>query len=231
MYYTTENEADKKKQYPTPEDIEDYSRRARTGQVEITIPFCPVCNTSSDHFKRHDARKRQLLVPVEQIVQIICCFLVRWRCSGCNKRLPQYPDFILPYKRYPRQTVMEYAAQYVENDQASYRDILKRKAIGRQEHDHDERQLSHSTIRRWIDTLARYDNLIPAAQAIILQADPASAISRSLAALTVPAAKYATIARKKLLMQCRRVLHADAAYQNYFGLTFFPNLGTARGFS
>ncbi|MDY6823063.1 MAG: hypothetical protein SWH68_04580 [Thermodesulfobacteriota bacterium] len=30
--------------------------------MEITIPFCPVCKTLSEHFKRHDARKRQLLV-------------------------------------------------------------------------------------------------------------------------------------------------------------------------
>lgn len=157
--------------------------------------------------------------------------MVRWRCSGCNKRLPQYPDFILPYKRYPRQTVMEYVAQYTENDQVSYRGIFSGKWVGSQEHDHDERQLSHSTIWFWVESIARYDNLIPAAQAMILQADPASVISRSLAALTVPAVKYATIARKKLLMKCRRVLHADAAYRNYFGFTFFPNFWTAEGFS
>ncbi|MDY6824029.1 MAG: DUF6431 domain-containing protein [Thermodesulfobacteriota bacterium] len=229
MNYTTENPADKKNSNLSLEDIEDYSRRARNGQVEVTIPFCPACKTLSEYFKRHDARKRQLLVPVAQIIRTMCCFLVRWRCPGCNKRLPQYPDFMLPYKRYPRQAIMEHVAQYVENDQSSYRDILKGEWLGHREHDNDERQLSHVSIWRWVETIARYEKHIASAQDMILQADPASVISRHLAALTVPAKKYATGVRKKLLRQCRRVLHGDAAYRNCFGFSFFPNLATAKG--
>ncbi len=217
--------------YPSPEDIENYSKKVGKGKIAPTIPKCPVCNIPSEEFKRHDVRKRQFFIPVQQIIQIVYCLLVRWRCPGCKKRIPQYPDFALPYKRYTLQTTLEYSAQYVENDSASYESVTRQHTIGYQKYPDDERQLSKSTIWRWVGTFGQMKNLSLRAHQLILQADPASFISRHLANLTVPARKHATNARKNLLIQCRKLLHLEAAYQNCFDISLFPNLATTSGFS
>lgn len=231
MNYTETSNTGKDFSYLSPEVIENYSKKARTGPISPTLRKCPVCETSSEEFKRHDARKRQFYIPVKQIIQIVYCYLVRWRCPGCKKRILQYPDFALPYKRYTLQTTLEYSAEYVENDAASYESVLRQHPVGYQEYPGDERQLDRSTVRRWVGTFGQLKNLSQTAHQLILQADPASLISRHLGTLTVPARKYATNARKNLLIQCRKLLHLEEAYKKCFSTSLFPNLATAVSFS
>jgi len=214
--------------YPRPQDIDTYSKEVKKGRIKLDVPACPVCNTNPEHFKRHDARTRQLYIPVEQIIQTICCLLVRWRCPGCNKRILQYPDFVLPYKRYPLQTILDYASRYTENERATYQSVIQSSPIGYPE---DERQLTPSTPWRWIATLGKLTHLLNRAQHLILQADAAGAVTRHLAALTLPPKKYRTTARKTLLIQCRKLLHTEAACRNLFDMSLFPNLATTSGFS
>jgi hypothetical protein len=95
----------------------------------------------------------------------------------------------------------------------------------------DERQLAPSTPWRWISTLSRMSNLLRRAQELILQAEPSGAISRHLAALTISAGKYKNSARRTLLIQCRKLLHIEAACRHLFDMSLFPNLATASGFS
>lgn len=216
--------------FPQPEDIDAYSKKVKKGRITPTISACPVCNTIPEHFKRHDTRKRQFYVLVEQIVQIVCCLLVRWRCPACNKRILQYPDFALPYKRYTLQTILDYSGRYLENDSASYESVIRQCPIGYREYPTDERQLAKPTLWRWIGSLGM-STLLRQAQHLILQADPACAVSRNLAMLTVPARKYTTFTRKNLLILCRKILHVESAFRNLFGISIFPNLATASGFS
>jgi len=217
--------------YPSPKDIENYSKNVKKGKIVPTIPKCPVCNISSEEFKRHDVRERQFFIPVNQIIQIVFCLLVRWRCPACNKRIPQYPDFALPYKRYTLQTVMDFCATYVENDQSTYKSVILEDVIGYQEYPNDYRQIDRSTLWRWVGTLGRLKNLSQTAHRLLLEFSPASFVSRHLATLAVPARKYASAVRKKLLMRCRKLLYLEAAYQHYFATSLFPNLATASGFS
>ena len=228
MYYTRFCNDGKVFSYPCPQDIDDYSKAVKKGRIKPDIQACPVCNTGSEHFKRHDARTRQLYIPIEQIICVFCCLLVRWRCPACNKRILQYPDFALPYKRYPLQTILDYASRYTENDRATYQSVIQSSPIGYPE---DERQLAPSTPWRWISTLSRMSNLLRRAQELILQAESSGAISRHLATLTISAGKYKTSARRTLLIQCRKLLHTEAACRNLFDMSLFPNLATASGFS
>lgn len=217
--------------YPSPKDIENYSKKVKKGKIVPSIPKCPVCNLSSEEFKRHDVRERQFFIPVNQIIQIVFCLLVRWRCPACNKRIPQYPDFALPYKRYTLQTVMDFCARYVENDQSTYKSVILEDVIGYQEYPNDFRQLDRSTLWRWIGTLGHLKNLSQTAHRLLLEFNPASFVSRHLTTLAVPARKYASAVRKKLLIGCRKLLHLEAAYQHYFATSLFPNLATTSGFS
>lgn len=231
MQYNQFSETGNDFSYPSIKDIENYSKKVKKGKIAPTIPKCPVCNISSEEFKRHDVRERQFFIPVNQIVQIVFCLLLRWRCPACNKRIPQYPDFALPYKRYTLQTVLDFCARYTGNDQSTYKSVILEDVVGYQEHPNDERQLHRSTLWRWIGTLGSLENLSQTAHRILLEADPSSFISRHLATLTVPARKYATAMRKKLLIGCRKLLHLEAAYQHYFAASLFPNLATNSGFS
>lgn len=231
MQYNQISETGNDFSYPSPEDIENYSKKVEKGKIAPTIPKCPVCNIPSEEFKRHDVRKRQFFIPVQQIIQIVYCLLVRWRCPGCNKRILQYPDFALPYTRYALQTTLEYCTKYVENDTATYENVTDQNPICYPGHPDNEPYLDRSTVWRWIGKLGRLKNLSQTAHRLLLEADPSSFISRHLATLTVPAKKYATTVRKKLLIQCRKLLHLEAACQNYFAISIFPNLATTSGFS
>lgn len=231
MQYTQNCKTGNNFSYPSPEDIEIYFKKVKKGLIEPTIRQCPVCSTPSKHFKRHDARKRLFYVPVKQIIQSVSCLLVRWRCLGCAKRILQYPDFALPYKRYTLQTALEYSAKYVENDQSSYQSVTLRDSIGYQQDPDDFRRLNRSTVWRWVATFGQMKNLSQTAYRLMLEADPASFISRHLAFLSVPAGKYVSCARKNLLIQCRKLLYLEAAYKNLLGTSLFPNLATTSGFS
>ena len=103
--------------------------------------------------------------------------------------------------------------------------------IGYQEYPNDYRQIGRSTLWRWVGTLGRLKNLSQTAHRLLLEFNPASFVSRHLTMLAVPARKYATAVRKKLLIGCRKLLHLEAAYQQSFAASLFPNLATASGFS
>lgn len=230
MHCTQNFKKGKDLSFPRPEDIDAYSKKVKKGRIKPTISACPDCNTFSEHFKRHDARKRQFYVIIEQMVQIVYCLLVRWRCPSCNKRILQYPDFALPYKRYTLQTILDYSGRYLENDSASYESVIRQCPIGYREHPTDERQLAKSSLWRWMGALDM-PTLLRQAQHLIQQADPACAVSRNLATLTVPARKYTTTTRKNLLILCRGILHVESAFRHLFKISIFPNLATASGFS
>ena len=47
-------------------------------------------------FKRHELRRRQLRVIVEDVVQVMRIVIARWRCQGCRYVFTDYPDFRTP---------------------------------------------------------------------------------------------------------------------------------------
>jgi transposase-like protein len=218
----------------TVSQIENYTEKVRRGQNPCGLPPCSRCQVKSDDFSRHEKRRRKFFVSVEQIVQVVIGMLCRWKCPGCGKTFTDYPEFALPYKRYTLPTIMSFTHRYVNDEPMTYRKLVKEEALGYENSatgDINERQLAHSTIFRWITTLGSFPKIIRKGQDLINQANPASTICRDLAGLAVSIKKYLSIERKKLLRDCRQILHLEVFYQLTFETSIFPKLATACGFS
>ena len=210
------------------DQINLHSEKIRRGQVKCHLPECRHCELPSGNFKRHEARRRRFYVPVEQIIQVVFGWLIRWKYRGCEKTLTDYPEFALPHKRYTLPMIAAYSHQYVNDDQTTYRGLIGKMPVG---YPDSEKQMDHCTIHRWISTLGGYCGIVRKAQDLIVQHDPGSSICRQLANLSVHPAKYRSTRRKGLLMQCRQLLKLEDLYRFAFGVSIFPNLATRCGFS
>ncbi len=217
----------------TSEQIDEYTKRVIRNQVKCHLPPCCRCNTESDEFKRHAARRRQFYVIHDDMVKVTIGLLIRWKCPGCNKTFTGYPDFAVPYKRYTVPTIKKYCSLYTENHQNSYREIIIKNAIGYPDSDrqYSDHQLNHTTIHRWITTFGNYSKIIRTAQDLCLQAEPESGICHELASLSIPKEKYRTEARKTILQRCRQLLKIEVKFWSIFNVSIFPHLATQCGFS
>ena len=80
------------------------------------------------------------------------------------------------------------------------------------------RQLAASTVAHWITTLGRLQKTLQAAMNLLLEKD--SDIHRQ--AFDLPARKYRTQERKRLLQDCLSLFHAEARFRILFGGSIFP---------
>lgn len=211
--------------------ILDYKEKVLQGKIACNLPSCPQCTVSSDQFKRHELRKRQFNVIVDEVVLLVLGLLIRWKCPGCGKSMIQYPDFALPFKRYVLTDIVQYAEHYVEDEEMTYDLLLKQKAAGYERRQDDERQLSPSTIHRWITTLGGFSRVIGKAQKLIHQKHPSISLTRYLAQLSVPARKYRSEKRRQTLVACRRLLHLERLFSRIFNVSLFSKVATSQAFT
>jgi hypothetical protein len=216
----------------TSEQIKQYSELVQQGENQCHLQFCPQCNVTPEHFKRHSKRRRKFLVIVEQVAQVVIGLLTCWKCPGCNTCFTGYPPFALPYKRYTLPTICAFSRRYVENDLMTYRKLIQQNPIGSPYIGNAaEWQLDHSTVHRWISALGQFDTITRKAQDLILQADPASTVCRDLAGLRVSCRKYTVEKRKTLLLACRRLLDLEQRFYRLFDVSIFHNLATKCAYS
>lgn len=217
----------------TKEQIERHSEKVRRSQTGCHLPPCPRCNVNPDQFRRHDKRKRQFFLIVEQLLEVVIGLLTRWKCPGCGKSFTDYPAFALPYKRYTLPTISFFSQKYSTNDEMSYRKLIRERPVGYAllEDKIVDRQLDHATIHRWIGTLGGFENIVGKAQDLILQADPASSICRDLLSLPVSERKYRSPQRKGRLLCSLRLFTLERFYRLLFSVSIFPNLATRCAFS
>ena len=168
---------------------------------------------------------------------------------------PTTHPFALPHKRYVRDAVLERAADYLADEQRSYRQAARngRQSIGYlspapaaaetrtpDPDSHatalmphtacaaiDERHFSHTTIWRWLGWLGALRQTLRTALQLILQKDPRSTLHRQVCAVAAP--KYRTPARRTRLQQAVRLLLAAAAFRRLFARELFPYFATADG--
>lgn len=195
--------------------------------VSCNLPPCPRCEAAPSDFKRHELRKRQFYVIVEQFVKVVFGLLIRWKCPCCKKTFTDYPDFAVPYKRYTIPTILAFSCRYTEYDQISYRQITRETPIG---YPGCESQMEYSTVHRWIKSIGSYSDIIRKAQDLILQDDPLSNICRCLANLPITAKKYRSVERLVKLIGCRQFLKLEELYRLTFKVSIFPILATACGY-
>ena len=109
----------------TYEQIKAYQNQVEKNKITPDgIGLCPRCHLESISFKLHAYRERRFLVIVDLLVKAVFCTLVRFRCTGCDKTITNYPQFAIPHKHYTRQTIEGLSRSYVENDQMTYQDAV-----------------------------------------------------------------------------------------------------------
>lgn len=213
------------------EAIAAHTRAVERGEVVCSLDRCPHCDQQSAGFKYHASRRRWFRVIVQLMVRRVPSAVTRWKCVVCRKTFTVYPDFAFPHKRYVRQDLCRLCGRYVAEDGLSYRKAVEvnGKAIYYDAAEGageviDDRTLSHSALHRWISFLGALKQTLGQAWQLIRARSPSSELFRSSSA--VPARKYRSAQRKGLLQACGRLLQADQAYRNLFGVWIFPYLGT-----
>ncbi len=215
----------------TMKDIKAYLRTCEKGEVTPeNLPPCPRCDVESLYFKNHAYRERLFLIIVDMVVQPIQAYLLRFRCPGCGKTFPSYPDFAMPYKRYTRQTITGFAERYVSSDDTYEQAVMDKDEKGVPGYADGEKILTSSTVHRWITSLGRLVNTTRKALDLICQENPKTPICRDLAQWVVPRPKYRSEGRKTCLLNCFGFLATEALFKTVFHLSIFTKLAIACAF-
>jgi len=212
------------------EQIEDYNRRVSRNLITCILPPCPRCHVCADQFKRHELRKRQFNVIVDQVIHTVTGLLIRWVCHGCGKTFSQYPAFALPYKRYLLPDMIQYAERYLETEDMTYAQLVRKWAAGYQRTCEDESQLWPSTIHRWITTLGALPGILARTQQLIRQKNPSAAAARHLSQLTVSSRKFITDMRRHILVGCRQILFIERLFRETFDTSVFAKVAPVCGY-
>lgn len=209
-------------------EIEAYSDAVRRNKIDCSTPFCLLCGEPSENFKRHEARPRKFRIIVEQLVLIVVCLVIRFKCPGCGITFTQQPPFALPHKRYAAPTLQHYCEAYLSDPAMTYRGLFLPNAVG---YDETERQLSHASVHRWVSTFGQMPGLLSRSQDLILQKNPDSTVCRAAAGLTIPARKYRSRERKACLERGLRLFYVNSVFLKTFFCSIFPSFATRAGFT
>ena len=232
------------------EKVKAYTKKILNGEVNCTSDICLECGDQPEAFKLHERRRRIFFVIVERLVEKIYSYLPRWKCPLCGTTFTLYPDFAIPHKRYVREVVLDRCSRYSEDDQATYRkaanDHVGDAKIVKGEgmpvfHENNEgipkpknmetegascAIFAHSTIHRWITTLAGLKETVRLALEMIKTKPEASTSGFFRKVYPVPARKYRSEGCKEALQKCRKLVAVERQYQAFFGVSLFPNLAT-----
>lgn len=231
------------------EEIQRYTQSVKNGSFSCRLDSCPSCGGRPRGFSRHDCRRRIFLVIVERIIHKIHSFLTRWRCPCCGGSFTVYPPFALRHKRYVRQTVLDMGARYVTDDRSAdrtrsarrspegpvtYREAVtvNRMPVFHETADHggDDAPvpvLSHSTLHRWLSSLAKLPRTLLGALRLIREKDSTSTIFRLVQ--PIHPQKYRSAGRRMELQECQQLFRAAAEYERLFGASIFPHFATRCG--
>ena len=94
-------------------EIETYSDAVRTNNIARSAAVCLMCGEPSEHFKRHEARPRKFRIIIDQLVLVVLCLVIRWKCTRCGKTFTQQPPFAFPHKRFTVPTLQHYCEAYL----------------------------------------------------------------------------------------------------------------------
>lgn len=213
----------------TIEAIKAYLKKTEKGEVKPdNLPPCPRCHVKARHFKIHAYRERRFLIIINMVVQAVHCPLIRFICPGCRKTVTSYPDFAIPHKHYTRQAIMHFAEAYVASDATYQQALICENSVPG--YPDGEKTLAPSTIHRWITSLSHLMNTSQKAMAMVLQANPRSAICRDVAQWIVPLRKYKTEVRRVCLHKCFQLLATEALFKSLFGFSIFTKLAISCAF-
>jgi hypothetical protein len=194
---------------------------------------CPICKARSG-FRRHDSRKRLVHSMVDNVVTTCVIVLLRWKCCSCGRTFTHYPEFLLPYKRYVLGAILDFAQRYVNSPEASCRAAVHSDAgaLGYTETEEggiDERQMSHTTLWRWLACLGAMTALADQGMDLLRQKDPHFELHRAVTMF--PAKNYRSKSRKNLLQQAASLLQVARDFRRLFSSRLFPTLCNSPAFN
>ena len=219
---------------PVPDEIQRHTHLVLSRNDACPFTDCPVCHKHPAGFSRHDVRRRSLLCVIEGIVSKLVTFLARWLCPLCNRTFTVYPRFMLRYKRYVADTVLDKSTTYVEDHAATYRSTIKEGPLpiaydATPGSPDDGRQLAHSTLHRWLTTLGGLYETLRNAFAALKAACPGTNVFRALPVITPR--KYCSQVRRLCLQTAATLLRVDREFTAAFTASVFPRFATRCGWT
>ena len=178
-------------------------------------------------------RSRIILLFVLSVVERVQTYLTRWKCPCCGGSFTLYPDWALPHKNYEASFIFSRCASYVTEDACSYRKgVMDNDDLPIFHEDADVcARLSPSTLWRWVGALGNFPETRRRALHLIKQKSPCSGLFRTLSTLRIGSHKYRSDARRQTLERCLSLLLISQVYGRLFGVSLFPELATATGFT
>ena len=190
---------------------------------------CIRCEQNSG-FSCHERRKRTVRVIVDATVQVFHIVLARLRCLHCRRVFVDYPDFLLPYRRYASDCLLPLARQYLEQDETSYQQAVTEngRVIGYVTPPNreriDERALHRSTLWRFVQFLGLQIAGLEMGMRLLDDQDPIHATHRFTGA--VAPRKFRSERRQQTLRTARRLLKLIDRWNQVFTERFFPRFAT-----
>jgi hypothetical protein len=175
-------------------------------------------------------RKRLFLV-FAVVVHRVWTYLARWRCPRCLQTFTSYPEFALPYKRYPQSFIVERCAAYVEDRARTYDEGVKEEGQPISHEDADAgMELPPSALWRWVTALGGYSGTVDRALDLIKQKDPSTPLFRALAGLgRIRAGKFRSPEREMVLQNCRKLALVAREYARLFNTSLPTEFEKAHG--
>jgi len=210
--------------------IKAHGEKISSKNVTSKAKTCPKCNESpssySLYFHLHQAKPRLFYVVFNCAVHSVWSCLGLWKCPLCGKTFIEYPDFAVPYKRYTKENILKVSQIYVEEEKASYRGVVEENGgIYEDDINKDQpRDLSHTTLWRWLSFLSSLISQISNALDIIKQKSPTSDIFRKF--FSIPPHKYRSELRKIVLQQCLKLFKTEVEFVRIFNHSIFHHFAT-----
>jgi len=166
------------------------------------------------------------------MVHLVPGYLPRFKCSACGRTFTEYPPFALPHKRYSTPSILDRARRFFQGRGMAYRKAMwvDRQRIVYAPHDgrEDLRQLSHTTLWRWVGWLGSMTGLVAAGLKLIRDKNPGADLFRRL--YPIDPRRYRSEQRRQVLQDAARLLDAAVEFERLFGVRFFPDFATGPGF-
>ena len=205
------------------EKIEAHKQAILSNKMPEDLTSCPHCNQSPPAFKPHDVRPRLLYVILDSVISHVRILIERFKCTLCKQTFSYYPVFVLPYKRYTKDTILQLSRRYVEDDTMTYQKAVQEDGASIAHESTDEateRYLSGSTVHRWLSWIGSLKGAFRNALSLIKERSPSSHIFRKIRPIAPK--KCRSEKRQKLLDRCIRLFNAEDEYTALFSRTIFP---------
>jgi len=170
---------------------------------------------------------------VGAVVHLVPGYLPRFECPACGRTFTEYPSFASPHKRYAAASILDRVRRFFQGLGVPCRKAMwvDRQRIVYAPHNgrEDLRQLSHTTLWRWLGWLGGTTMLRGEGSKLIRDKDPAVDLFRRPCPLDPRRNRSGQ--RRQVLQNAARLLDAAERFERLFGAQFFPDFGTGAGFT